>query len=285
MKISVIKACSDLGVHINGSEYGPLKLDNIDSLVDNIHIVKKETKEKESDKNNKRKNFNELNKFNKKLYETILKEKDNFILTIGGDHSIVIASALANKKIKKNIGIIWIDSHADFHKFETTISGNIHGMPFATVCGQNGEELSYFFDEEYFNPQNAVLVGARDVESPEYKNLSEAGVTVFTTNDIKENGAKIIMEKAIKIATNNTEGIHISYDLDVIDPKIAPGVSIKAIDGISQKEAFQLLDVIIKHKEKLSSFDLVEYNPSLDINNKTYNIASSILKQIIEELK
>jgi len=285
MKISIIKACSDLGVHISGSELGPLRLNNFDNLVNNVLIVKKETSEKELEKSNKRKNFNELNKFNEKLYKAILNEKDNFILTIGGDHSISIASALANKEIKKNIGIIWIDSHADFHNFSTTISGNIHGMPFATICGQNGNELSFFFDGECFNPKNAVLVGARDVESPEYTNLKKAGVRIFTTDDIKENGASIIMKEALKIALDGTDGVHISYDLDVIDPLIAPGVSIKAIDGISMDEAYQLLDIIIKYKEKISSFDLVEFNPTLDIENKTYDIASCILDKLIKALK
>ena len=285
MKISIIKACSDLGVHISGSELGPLKLDNFDNLVDNVLIVKKEATEKELDRSNKRKNFNELNKFNEKLYNTILNEKDNFILTIGGDHSIVIASALANKKIKKNIGIIWIDSHADFHNFSTTISGNIHGMPFATICGENGNELSYFFDEEYFNPNNAVLVGARDVESPEYTNLKKAGVKIFTTNDIVEKGPEFIMESALNIALNGTDSVHISYDLDVIDPKIAPGVSIKAVNGITENDAYQILETIIKYKEKISSFDLVELNPNYDTENKTYNIASSMLKELINALK
>lgn len=285
MKLNIIKACSDLGVHINGSNNGPKILNKFDNLVDNVYDINKEKTFKELDKNNKKKNIKALNKFNEELYNTIIKSKENFTITLGGDHSITIASALASKKKHKNIGVIWIDSHSDFHDLKTTISGNIHGMPFATICNQNGNELSYFFDEEYFNPHNAVLVGARDIETDEYKKLKEAEIKIFTTKDIQEKGTENIMKQAIKIAKNNTDGIHISYDLDVIDPKIAPGVSVKAKDGITEKEAFEILDEIIKNKELIKSFDLVEFNPDYDIDNKTEIIANKILKNLINEIK
>lgn len=285
MKLSIIKACSDLGVHINGSNNGPKALNKFDNLVDNIYEINKENIEKELEKDNKKKNIKALNKFNEKLYNTIINDKNNFCITLGGDHSIAIASALASKKKNNNIGIIWIDSHSDFHDFSSTISGNIHGMPFATICNQNGSGLSYFFDENYFNPQNSVLVGARDIEDGEYKKLKEAGIKIFTTNDIKEQGAKNIIKKAIEIAKNNTLGIHISYDLDVIDPIIAPGVSIKAKDGITKEDAFEILDEIINNKELIKSFDLVELNPNYDIENKTEIIANTILEKLINEIK
>jgi len=284
MKISIVNACSDLGVHIDGSNIGPKKLEDIIKNED-IYTVEKEDVKKEKDKKNKRKNIKYLNEFNERLYKCIKNINDSFVITIGGDHSIAIASSLASKKKHGNIGIIWIDSHADFHSFDTTISGNIHGMPFATVCGENGNELSCFFDGEYFDPKTSVLVGARDVESPEYTNLERAGVKVFTTDDIKEQGTEKIIEEALKIAGNNTEGIHISYDIDVIDPKIAPGVSIKAKDGINKDEAIEILDCILNNREHIKSFDLVELNPLYDINDKTFNIAKEILEKIIKEIK
>lgn len=284
MKIAIVKACSDLGVHICGSEEGPIKLNKFDNQVDKTLIIEKEKIEKELDKNNKLKNLIPLNKFNEILYKTIINTNE-FTITLGGDHSIAIASCLASKKKHKNIGIIWIDSHADFHTMDTTISGNIHGMPFATVCGQNNDILSYFFEDNYFNPKNAVLVGARDIEHPEYTNLENAGVTIFTTDDIKKQGTKNIMEKAINIATNNTDGLHISYDLDVIDPNIAPGVSIKAKDGLNIKEAEEILDELLKNKDKIKSFDLVELNPSEDTDNQTLIIAEQLLSKLITNLR
>lgn len=284
MKLCIINACSDLGVHIDGSNNGPSKLINKENLADNIYTIEKKNVEKEREKDNKKKNLEYLNEFNERLYNKIL-SIDDFVLTLGGDHSIAIASALASKKKYENIGLIWVDSHADFHTFDSTISGNIHGMPFATISGQNGNILSYFFDGKYFDPKNTVLVGGRDIESPEYINLKKAGTKVFTTEDIKKYGVKEIMKEAIDIATKNTEGIHISYDIDVIDPEIAPGVSIKAKAGITFEETKNILNELLKEKDKIKSFDLVEFNPDLDIDNKTYDIASTLLENIIKNIK
>ena len=284
MKLAIIKACSDLGVHISGSEKGPLIINKFDNIVEKNITIKKEETIKEIDKEIKLKNLNKLNEVNEELYKSII-NIDEFVITLGGDHSIAIASILASKKKSKNMGLIWIDSHADFHTIETTISGNIHGMPFATVCGQNGDKLSYFFDEEYIKPENAVLVGARDIELPEYQNLETAGVKVYTTEDIKKYGVENIMKEAIQIASTNTNGFHVSYDLDVIDPSLAPGVSVKAKDGISVTIAEEILNQLLKSKEHIKSFDLVELNPEKDIDNKTLTIAETLLEKLINEIK
>lgn len=277
--MKLVKACCDLGVHVNGSNLAPddlLKDRNIESIK-----VEKENVNKEFDKDNKCKNIKAVNTFNEKLFNEIINIEEK-VLTIGGDHSIAIGSDLASKYKHGNIGIIWIDAHADFHTMDTTISGNIHGMPFATVCGQNGSVLSYFFDKEYFNPKNAVLVGGRDIEDPEYINLEKAGVTVFTTEDIKKYGTKEIMDKAFAIALNNTNGVHVSYDVDVIDPKVAPGVSIKAIDGINEQEAYEIADYLITKKDDIKSIDLVEFNPTEDKQEVTYNITENILDKLLQ---
>ena len=286
MKICIVNACCDLGVHVDGSDHGPLRLANREKLADCIYMIKKKEKEKEKEKDveNKAKNLKYLNEFNERLYHEI-ESIDDFVITVGGDHSIAIASALASKKKQDDIGLIWIDSHADFHTFASTISGNIHGMPFATITGQNGNLLSYFFDGEYFNPKKSVLVGGRDIELPEYENLKNAGVKVFTTEDIKRYGAEKIMKEAIRIATENTNGMHVSYDIDIIDPDIAPGVSIKAKNGISFEEAQTILQQLILQKEKIKSFDLVEFNPDLDLEDKTYHIASYLLEEMVKNKK
>ena len=284
MKITIVNACSDLGVHVNGSDKGPIALNKFENIVDKVITVKKGIVQKELEKGNKKKNIKYVNKFNEELYNKIIND-DNFIITVGGDHSIAIGSDLASKKKHHNIGLIWIDAHSDFHNMNSTISGNIHGMPFATITGQNGNELSYFFDGEYYKPENVVLVGGRDIEAPEYTNLKNAGVKIFTTDDIRNFGVKQVMDEAFLIACDETDGLHISYDLDVIDPEVAPGVSIKAINGINEKEAFQIVDEIIDKSALLKSFDLVEYNPDNDVDNKTLNIGLKILERIINEKK
>ena len=283
MKITIVNACSDLGVKVNGSDEGPIALNLFKDKVDNVITIKKDNVKKELEAGNKKRNIKPLNKFNEKLYNRI-KDINDFVITIGGDHAIAIGSDLASKKKYDDIGIFWIDAHSDYHNMDSTISGNIHGMPLATIDGENGSELSYFFDGNYYNPKKTVLIGGRDIEDPEYINLEKAGVKIFTTEDIKKYGVKKIMEEAYKIV-NDMDGIHISFDLDVIDPKIAPGVSVKAKDGINKKEAFEIIDEIIKRKELLKSFDLVEYNPSLDIDNKTKDIALHVLEQVIETKK
>ena len=279
-KITIVNACSDLGVMINGSDKGPIELSK-NLNVDNLITIKKENVQKEKEEGNKKRNIKYVNKFNEELYKTILNES-NFVITLGGDHSIAIGSDLASKKKNGNIGLFWIDAHADYHNIDTTISGNIHGMPFATISGQNGTELSMFYDGEYFDPKKTVLIGSRDIEDPEYINLEKAGVTIFSTEDIKENGVKEIMDKAFNIALNNTNGIHISYDLDVIDPMIAKGVSVKAIDGINEDESYQIIEEIINKIDSIKSFDLVEYNPLYDIDNKTKEIALNIINKLIK---
>ena len=280
MKTVIAKACSSLGVHVNGAEKGPKELD-IDNLVDKVLIEEADIKNKELEKDNKRKNFKEVNNFNKSLYNKIVKEKD-FVITIGGDHSIAIGSDLASIKKYPGEGLLWIDAHSDYHTLDSTISGNIHGMPFATISGQNGNELSKFFDGEYFDPKKTVLIGGRDIEAPEYEIIKNAGVKIFTTEDIKKLGVKKVMEESITIAGNN---MHISYDLDVIDPLVAPGVSVKAVNGINEKEAYEILDILLDNIDKINSFDLVEFNPDNDKDDVTKNIALNILNKLIKKVK
>lgn len=288
--IDIVAACSDLGVHINGSQIGPeFLINNIDK--NNINKIKKINYDnnyiKELDKSNLKKNLNKINLFNKNLYNEVLNslENNSLPITLGGDHSIAIASALASINKYNNLGIIWFDAHGDFHTFETTSSGNIHGLPFAAITGYEKKLLSEFHNGTYFNFKNAVLLGARDIDEPyELNNLKDAGVTIITTEDIKKYGIDEMYKKAFEIASNGTEGIHISYDLDCIDCDIAPGVSIPVKNGINLDEAYGFVDYIIKNKEKIKSIDLVEFNPLRDKNKITENIATNILNKLIKNI-
>lgn len=281
-EINFISACSDLGVHVCGSEKGALVLtENFD--IKN-YIVKKENIIKSLDPNDLRKNEKYINIFTKKVFDaaTEILNNNRTPLLIGGDHSTVIGSALASQKYHKNIGIIWVDAHIDYNTFKTTITGNIHGLPLAAINGLC-EDLTNFITTNHIDPKNTVVVGYRAKEAnakEEMNNIKKSGVTVFTTEDIKKYGPDVIMKKAIKIASNNTNGIHVSLDLDVIDPNIAPGVSIPEIGGISDNDMYLIVGEMLKHKNLVKSIDLVELNPDRDINNKTKNIALNILKKI-----
>lgn len=278
--INFISACSDLGVHVCGSEKGPTLLTSNFNIKN--YILEKDNIEKSLDPNDLRKNEKYINNFTKKVFDTALTilNDNKTPLLIGGDHSTVIGSALASQSYHNNIGIIWVDAHGDYNTFETTKSGNIHGLPLAAITGYKCEELTSFITNNFINPRNCVVVGARSIDPWEIGNMVDAGVTIFTTEDVKNEGADNIMKKAIEIATNNTNGVHISLDLDVIDPIIAPGVSIPEDNGISDTEMYLIIDEMLKHKDLVKSIDLVELNPTLDIDNKTRDIALNILNKL-----
>ncbi len=228
-------------------------------------------------------NLSNLDTFNKKLYETVTQAlcQNEFPITIGGDHIIAIASSLASIKMHKNLGIIWFDSHADFNTYDTSVTGNLHGLPLAVVTHYEKQILSNFHNGPFYKPQNTVIVGGRDIDPWEFGNLINAGITVFSTQDIKNLGIETVCNKAFKIASKDTNGVHISFDLDLIDPKVAPGVSVPAENGINLTETYKLIDEICKFSNIIKSADLVEFNPSFDQNHVTENIAKAILNKWI----
>lgn len=278
----IIEAKSDLGLHIDGANLGPSL---ITSNIENKISIEKENCIKSTNPNDLKKNLKEVNNFNTKLYNAVIHVLNNnkFPITIGGDHSIAIASSLASRS-KNNIGIIWIDAHLDYNTFDTTITGNLHGLPLAAVNGL-AKDLTPFTNT-FINPKNTVVVGYRakeDNAKVEIDNILNAGGTIFTTDDIKNLGVNKVMEEAIKIASNNTDGIHISFDLDFIDPKDAPGVSVPEVDGIDKKTALEVIHYL-NSTHNIKSFDIVEYNPLNDKDNITLDIAKEILDYVINNI-
>ena len=276
--ITLIGAGSDLGVHVNGASLGPMIILN-NFKERKILLEQKKDIVKSQDKLDLKKNFTELNQFNQELYN-IIKKENNFCLTVGGDHSISIASGLASLVKNNDLGIIWIDAHLDYNTFQTTITGNLHGLPLAALNGLN-KELSSFHNGPYFNPKKTVVIGYRAVEEnqdAELENIKNMGVTVYTTNDLKEYGVNKIFKEAFKLVGSQ---IHISFDLDVIEPNLATGVSIPEINGINMLDIKEILDFLKEKKDLIKSFDLVEYNPLNDKENKTLQIATNIIKEII----
>ena len=287
MRTVIFGAGTDLGVHIDGANLGPVQLMNdLQAFYKGESMIFERDKDiiKSRNLSDRRKNEYEIEKFNSELYKNMVEKikEDCFPIMIGGDHSASIASALASAKVNIDVGMIWIDAHTDYNTFETTVTGNIHGLPLATINGYKNSELRYYHDGKIIQPSRTVIIGARSVDEAEKDNVRYSGVTVFTTQDIKEKGIDAIMEEAFKIAGFKTKGIHISYDLDVIDPDIAPGVSIPEYDGISEEEAMKINEYIIKNMKDVLSFDLVEFNPLRDIDRKTEQIALNILAQIIK---
>ncbi|MBQ9019209.1 MAG: arginase [Bacilli bacterium] len=290
MRPMIFGAGTDLGVHIDGAQLGPVQLINdLKSFYNGETMLFERDKDiiKSRNLSDRRKNEYEIESFNSNLYKNMVDKikEEYFPIMIGGDHSAAIASALASCKVNVDVGIIWIDAHTDYNTFETTITGNIHGLPLAAITGYKCNELRYYHNGKVIQPSRTVIVGARSIDDKEKDNLRYAGVTVFSTQDIKEKGIDAIMDEAFKIAGYKTKGIHVSYDLDVIDPDVAPGVSIPEFDGINEEEAMAINEYLIKHMDQIVSFDLVEFNPLRDVDRKTEQIALNILAQIIKAVE
>ena len=286
METVVLGAGSDLGVHIDGAKLGPGQLINdIQSFYKGETLLLQQGEDiiKSRHLGDRRKNEYEIDKFNSDMYNKLLEyyNKDYFPIVLGGDHTVAIPSALASIKKHDSIGLIWIDAHTDYNTFETTITGNLHGLPCAAITGYKNADMRTYHNGKTIQPSKTVIVGARSIDPKEKENLKYAGVTVFSTEDIKEKGVDAIMEEAFQIATFKTNGVHISYDLDVIDPEIAPGVSVPEFDGINEEEALKINEFILKRMKDVVSFDLVEFNPLRDVYRKTEQIALNLLAQII----
>ncbi len=286
MKSIIIGAGSDLGVHIDGSSLGPVQLINdIKSFYngETTTIMQEEDILKSRNLSDRRKNEYEVDEINTKIYNTILeKEKDNYFpIVIGGDSSITIPIALASSKVRENIGMILFSPYTNYNTFDTTVSGNINGMSLAAINGYKNSELRYYHDGNVIQPTKTVVVGARSIDDWEKDNVKYSGLNVFTSEDIKQKGLETVINEAFSIANERTKGIHISFDLGLLDPSIAPGVSIPEFDGMSEEEVMNINKLIIAHMKDITSYDLVEFNPLRDENRKTEQIALNILAQII----
>ena len=286
MRTMIFGAGTDLGVNIDGASLGPVQLMNdLKAFYKGESMMFEQDKDiiKSRNLSDRRKNEYEIEKFNTNLYKNMVDKikEEYFPIMIGGDHSATIASALASAKVNIDVGIIWIDAHTDYNTFETTVTGNIHGLPLAAINGYKNSELRYYHNGKVIQPSRTVIIGARSIDDAEKDNVKYSGVTVFTTQDIKEKGIEAIMDEAFKIAGYKTKGIHISYDLDIIDPDVAPGVSVPEFDGINEEEAMKINEYIINHMQSVLSYDLVEFNPLRDVDRKTEQIALNLLAQVI----
>jgi arginase len=199
-------------------------------------------------------------------------------LVLGGDHSLAAGSASGvaefYRRRNQKIGIVWIDAHADINTPDSSPSGNVHGMPLAALLGLGPEPLSniYGFTPKVA-PENAVLIGVRDIDAAERENIRRAGMAeVYTMRDIDERGMRAVIEEALRAAGRGTAGYHVSLDMDWIDPEDAPGVGTPVRGGATYREAHLAMEIIADHG-RLLSFEIVEVNPVIDEHNRTADLA------------
>jgi len=206
---------------------------------------------------------------------------NRFPLVLGGDHSLSVGSICGAAKHKK-IGVIWVDAHADFNTAETTPSGNIHGMPLAALCGLGDPRLTSLWDETppVLDPKRVAVIGARDLDPGEKQNLREAGVMVQSMEQIDRLGMVIAIEKAIERVSRDVDGIYLSFDMDSLDPRHAPGVGTPVPGGLTFREAHLACEMIAE-TGKLIGMDMVEVNPILDVQNQTALLAVEFIRSAL----
>ncbi len=200
-----------------------------------------------------------------------------FPLILGGDHSIALGSISGVASVHQPLGVIWIDAHADFNTEETTPSGNIHGMILAALAGLGDERLTHVGGwSPKLNPDNIVVIGARDLDSGEQALLREHHVHVFTMSSIDQYGMSEVLRQAIALAGREGQGIHLSFDMDSMDPREAPGVGTPVRGGLSYREAHLAMEMLAD-SQRLVSMDVVEVNSILDQENATARLAVELI--------
>ena len=208
-----------------------------------------------------------------------------FRSTVGGDHSIAagsiagVATALAQRN--ERLGVIWLDAHSDANTPQTSVSGNVHGMPLAHLLGHGDANFAGIAaglggPSPAILPGHVALIGVRDLDEPERRHLRDWGVATFTMRAIDERGLRTVMQEALAIAGTGTGGVHVSMDLDWLDPVHAPGVGTPVAGGATYREGHLAME-IIADSGRLTSLDVVEVNPVLDSQNRTAELAVGLV--------
>ena len=209
-------------------------------------------------------------------------KKGEFPLVLGGDHSIAIGTisgvaSYAHKQHKK-IGVLWIDAHGDFNTPDSSPSGNIHGMPLAVCLGLGPKVLTGVGGQfKKVEARNVSIIGLRNVDRTEKEHLLEYGLNLFTMEDIDKHGIHRVIKNAVQKAASGVEYLHVSFDLDSVDPVYAPGVGTPVKGGIDYREAHLIMEMIAA-SGKMTSLEIVEVNPILDNRNQSAEFAVDVIQ-------
>jgi arginase len=226
----------------------------------------------------------EISRASRVLCEKIRKvmDKNHFPIVLGGDHSIAVGTisgiAAHCRTRRRKLGILWVDAHGDMNTPSTSPSGNIHGMPLAAVLGLGPRELTHVGGStKKVDPRNVALVAVRSLDDGERKHLKQLDVNVFTMTDIDRQGMHRVMKKALSRVTDGTDYLHVSFDLDAVDPTVAPGVGTPVKGGLDYREAHLIME-ILSDARVMTSLEIVEVNPILDERNVSAEFAVELVQ-------
>lgn len=292
MKIHILGVPMDLGAGRRGVDMGPSairiagvaeKLRTLGhSVIDDGDILVK-APEQQKIRNEKLKYLTEIVRACTLLASKVEKVmlSGEFPLVLGGDHSIAVGTiaGLASycKTKNKKLGVLWIDAHGDLNTDATTPSGNIHGMPLAASIGLGAIELtSIGGDDRKIDPKNVVLIATRELDPGEQASIKKHGVNIFTMEEIDKHGMSVVIAKALR-KLRAVDHVHVSLDLDAVDPSVAPGVGTPVKGGLNYREAHLIMETLNEEK-RISSLEVVEVNPILDNRNQSAEFAVELIE-------
>ncbi|GAA0500505.1 arginase [Salinibacillus aidingensis] len=291
--ISLIGVPMDLGQNRRGVDMGPSairyagvmdRLEKLNYMIEDLGDIDIPNPGNRPDDKGL-KNLDEVSEGNIRLTKVVdeTAARGHFPLVLGGDHSIAIGTLAGIAKHAENLGVIWYDAHGDLNTGETSPSGNIHGMPLAVSLGIGNEKLTQIGKyAPKIRPENIVIVGARSLDEGEKKLIKDKGIKVYTMHEVDRLGMTQVMNDTIEYLKERTDQVHLSLDLDGLDPQDAPGVGTPVVGGLSFRESHLAMEML-SEANIITSAEFVEVNPILDEKNKTASVAVDLMGSLFGE--
>lgn len=295
-QISIIGVPSDYGQRRRGVDMGPSAI-RYSGLLDRLHALHFNVKDEgdirlklvkdQENKDLKLLNLEEIIHLSEELAHKVSEvvTSNGIPLVLGGDHSIAIGTIAGLGKHYDNLGVIWFDAHADINTPETTPSGNIHGMPLAVSLGLGHERLVNIADySPKIKRENIIIIGARSIDEGEKALIKKLGIKVYTMHEVDRLGMTRVMEESINyLKARHVDGVHLSLDLDALDPLYTPGVGTPVVGGITYRESHLAMEMLQEAKF-ITSAEFVEVNPILDEHNRTADVAVALIGSLFGEM-
>jgi arginase len=286
-EISVVGVPLDYGADRRGVDMGPSairyaglheKLRQAGHVVNDLGNLTVPVPESRMPRDPHAKYMDEIVKVNRVLARTIEKvsREGQFPLVLGGDHAIAMGTIAGILRVRPNIGLLWFDAHGDFNTEQTSPSGNVHGMPAAVAAGRSQSDLAIPFKGHFVDESKIVYVGVRTLDREEAQALRDSRATVFSMHEVDRYGMREVMARAMDLVTNGTDGVHLSFDIDALDPLYAPGSGTPFNGGLTDREAHLALELLAEG-DILTSMEMVEVNPILDERNRTGCLAANLI--------